>query len=281
VNGILWTAPPSLTIGGTGFVNAIALCQQVGPVSAKVDTIKFPVGGLTAGWTGVTNPATAVLGTPIESDSHLRARQSISVAAPSSTRLAGTISDLLAISGVLLINVLENQTGATDAFGNLGHSLTCVVLGGTDLEVATSIYNNRGIGCNTQGATATSMTIVPVTDPLSSVVTNIGFVRPTVVPIYSILSIHGLTPAFTTAVQTEVIDAVVSYLNELKIGEEVTQSALYGAALSVMPDLKAPIFSIRAVTLGTAPAPVGTSDIVLTFYQLSQADNTTVSIVVI
>lgn len=270
VNGVIWALPASVTIGEDGTVSATATCQQSGSVNAVANTVIYPVGGFTAGWTAVTNPGPAVAGTPIESDSSLRGRQSISVALPSETRLAGTTAEILAVSGVTRANILENQTSETDSYGNESHSLTCVVEGGTDLDVATAIFTNRGIGCNTQGATATEMTIVPVSDPNTGNVTDIGFIRPTYVPIYVIISVHGLNGGFTTSTQQAIIAALVTYLQSLEIGEEITQSALYGAALSVMPNLSQPLFSIRALTLGTAPVPTGTVDIVLPFYQVAQ-----------
>ena len=270
VNGILWQLPVGVVIGGGGSVSATAVCQQSGPISAAANTITTPVGGFTAGWTAVTNPSAAAVGTPVEADSQVRARQSISVALPSSTRLAGTTAEIKAVPGVTLTNILENQTSVTDALGNEAHSLTCVVYGGTDLDVATAIFDNRGIGPNTQGATVPTMTIVPVTDPNSGNITNIGFVRPTFVPVYVSLSVHGLTSAFNSAVQLQIRQAITTYLNALQIGEEVTQSSLYGAALSVMPNPLTPIYSVRVLTLGTAPTPVGTTDIVLPFYEVSQ-----------
>jgi uncharacterized phage protein gp47/JayE len=281
VNGILWSLPPSVIIGGSGTVSSTAICQQGGPISAAANTIKTPVGGFTAGWTGVTNPFPAAVGTPIEADSNVRARQSISVALPSSTRLAGTQAEILAVSGVTLVNILENQTSVTDSYGNEGHSLTCVVLGGTDLAVATAIFVNRGIGCNTQGATVPSMTLVPITDPNTGNITTIGFVRPVFVPIYVSLSVHGLTSAFTTATQAAIVTALVNYLNSLEIGEEVTQSALYGAALSVIPNLSQPIFSIRALTLGLSAAPTGTIDLALEFFQVSSGTSGNIVLTVV
>jgi uncharacterized phage protein gp47/JayE len=281
INGFIWSLPASVTIGGGGTVNAQALCQSSGAISAAANTITTPVGGFTAGWTGVTNPSPAIVGTPPEADSALRARQSISVALPSSTRLAGTQAEIEAVEGVTRVNVLENQTSVTDSFGNESHSLSCVVEGGTDLAVATAIYVNRGIGPNTQGMTATTETIVPVTDPDTGNVTDIGFARPTYVPIYVSLSVHGLTSAFNTAVQAAIVTALTNYLNDLEIGEEVTQSALYGIALSVMPSLITPIFSIRALTLGTAPSPTGTVDIVLTFYEVAQGISANIILTVV
>ena len=277
-NGILWNLPSSVTIGPSGSVMVNASCQQSGAISAASNTITQPVGGFTAGWTGVTNANPAIVGTSYETDSAFRARQAVSVATPSETRLAGTISDVKAVTGVTRTNILENQTSVTDSYGNESHSLTCVVEGGADADIATAIYANRGIGCNTQGATATTMTIIPTTDPNSGTVTPIGFIRPTYVTIYIIIQIHGLTAAFNTAVQTQVINALTAYLNSLEIGEEVTQSALYAIALNVMPNLSLPIFSVRGVFLGTSATPTGTTDIVLTFFQAAVA-NVTLTVV--
>lgn len=271
VNGILWQLPSGINIGGGGSVNVTAVCQQGGAISAAPNTIKTPVGGFTAGWISVTNPSSAIVGTPVESDSNARARQSISVALPSSTRLAGTIAEIKAVAGVTLTNVLENQTGVTDAYGNLGHSMTAVVMGGTDLAVATAIFNNRGIGCNTIGATAVSMTEVSVTDPNSGNVMTIGFVRPVSVPIYVTLGIHGLTSNYNSAMQANIKNAIANYLNSLQIGEEVTQSALYSIALSAVPNLLQPDFSIRSLQLGTSPSPSGTADISMNFWQVSSS----------
>jgi len=280
-NGILWQLPAGVTIGVGGTVSATAVCQQSGAISAAANTITNPVGGFTAGWSSVTNLSPANVGTSVESDSNARARQSISVALPSSTRLAGTTAEVLAVPGVTRALVLENQTAVTDSYGNGGHSMTATVEGGVPLAIATAIFNNRGIGCNTQGATATAMTITPVTDPNSGVVTEIGYIVASLVPIYVSLSVHGLTLGFTTATQNAIVAAIVAYLNSLGIGEEVTQSALYGAALSVISNLSLPTFSIRAMTLGTAASPTGTTDLTLLFYQVATCATADVVLTVI
>lgn len=269
-NGILWQLPQVVFIGAGGTVNVSATCTQSGPVSAAANTIKIPVGGFTAGWTGVTNANPAVVGTPTESDSAYRARLSISASLPSITRLEATQAGLEQVTGVTRVNVLENQLSVTDSFGNQGHSLTCVVEGGTDLAIATAIFINRGIGPNTQGATVPTMTIINVTDPNSGNVTAIGFVRPVSVPIFVSLSVHGLTLAFTTSTQAAIRQVLTDYLNALKIGELITLSALYSVAMSINQNINVPIFSIRALTLGTVTHPTGVTDIPVLFFQVAQ-----------
>jgi uncharacterized phage protein gp47/JayE len=89
------------------------------------------------------------------------------------------------------------------------------------------------------------------------------------VPIFVSMSVHGLN-GFTSTTTAAIRTAIVNYLNSLQIGEEVTYSAMYGAALSVMSDLSLPQFSIKSVAIGTAASPTGTSDISINFNQVPQ-----------
>jgi hypothetical protein len=47
-------------------------------------------------------------------------------------------------------------------------------------------------------------------------------------------------------------------------------SELYGAALTVRPNPEAPIFSIRALTLGASANPTGTADVAIAFDHVAQ-----------
>jgi uncharacterized phage protein gp47/JayE len=268
-NGNQWALPATVTIPGTGTIDVVATCTTPGNVTVEagdVSIIASPVGG----WRSVTNAgSTLTVGAPVEPDADLRGRQAISVSLPSQSPFDATVAAILSLVGVTRINPIENPTGATDIYGNLPHSITIVVEGGTDLDIATTIFLKKTIGCNTQAATATAMTLVNVTDPETGQVTVIGFVRPVYVPIYVSLSVHPGTGATSTTLD-EIQAAVVTYLNSLEIGETVTLSALYAIAMSVNPNLSAPIYSIQALTLGIAPAPVGTADIPLLFYKVAQ-----------
>jgi uncharacterized phage protein gp47/JayE len=141
--------------------------------------------------------------------------------------------------------------------------VTAVVEGGTELAVAQAIYNQKSLGVYTNGTTS-----VQITDPETLLVTTINFDLPTYVPIYVSATLFPLA-GFTSAMPAAVQGAIVNYLNSLQIGEEVTLSALYAAAMAVTPNLSAPAFSIRSLTLGIAPTPVGTSDVSLLFYQVA------------
>jgi uncharacterized phage protein gp47/JayE len=256
-SGNQWALPTTVMISLGGSITVNVTCTTPGNVVAEPGTITIiasPVGG----WTSATNGAASVAGNPVESDSKLRARQAISVALPSSTRLDGTIAGVAALAAVTRSSAYENPTGATSdgttiygypanaplPAGLPPHSLTMVVEGGTDLDVATAIYQNRGIGPYTNGTTS-----VNVTDPNTGYITPIRFYRPSYVPIFVSMTVHGLQ-GFTTATLAAIKTAIVNYLNSLEIGELVTASGITAVAMSVTPNLSNPQFTVRSLTLG-------------------------------
>lgn len=278
VNGNLWNLPTSATIGAGGTVQVTATAQQTGPINAlanQIDIIQTP----TAGWMSVSNGANvASLGQAAETDSQLRARQAISTALPSITELAATIAAIAAVPGVTRYNVAENFTGTTDANGNPPHSITAVVEGGISINIATAIFNNRGIGALTNAGTGPNAVTVDVTDPNSGVVTAIGFQQPpSYVPIYVIITAH-LLPGGTAAAQTAMQTAVVNYLNSLQIGELVSFGALVASAMSVNSNLSAPIISLHSLVFGTVNPPTTTTDVTIAFNQVSQGVLTNVTV---
>jgi uncharacterized phage protein gp47/JayE len=277
-NGYQWLLRSPVTIPSGSSIDVTATCATPGAITAEAGAISIiatPIGG----WASVTN-ANPVgvgtgIGTPIEPDSKLRARQAISVALPSQTMLAGTIADLFSIPGVTRVapglptsggpgSSIENPTGASDSWGNPPHSITMVVEGGTDQEIAQAIYNNRGIGCFTNGTTT-----VTITDPTNGDLTmDISFDRPTYVPISVTLSVHLLAGG-TSATLAAIQQAIVDYLNSLEIGESVIFSELYGAALTARSNPDQPTFSIKTLYSGLGAMPSGTDDIALAFNEVA------------
>lgn len=272
VNGIQWNLPPSVVIGGGGTSTVLAVCSVPGTVNALVGQITS-IFTPTAGWTSVTNSTAATIGQPVETDSQLRARQAISTELPSITMLAGTTAAIAAVPGVTRYFVEENPTGSTDANGCPPHSITAVVEGGTDLAVATAIFENRGIGCLTNGTTS-----VTVTDPNTGLSMPIGFDRPTYVPIYVIVNAH-LLPGGTSGTIAAIAAAITAYLNSLQIGELVSYGALVAEAMSVNANLSQPIVSVHSLFFATTPTPTTTADIPMLFNQVAQgiAANVTVN----
>jgi hypothetical protein len=258
-NGNIWTLPTTVVIPLSGTIAVTATCTTPGSISAEpgaINIINTPV----PGWAAVTNAAAANTGAPVEPDSSLRARQSISVALPSTTPLASTIAAVLAASGVVRVapgyptpggpgSSIENPTGATDSWGNPAHSISIVAQCTNTLTVATAIYEKKTIGCFTNGTTT-----VPVVDPTTGVTEDISFYQPTNYPIFMLVVLTGYGAVPTTATLAAVQAALVAYLNELAIGETVSYGALFYEIMAVNASLLSPSFGTQTVSVGTQTA---------------------------
>jgi uncharacterized phage protein gp47/JayE len=262
VNSNLWAIPsPTILIGGTASV--VATCTTPGNVVASPGQISLISSPIT-GWNTVTNSSAATPGSPVETDSKLRARQTISVALPSITALQSTLAAILAVSGVTRINTgsptpaggpgssIENPTNATDSWGNPPHSISMVVEGGTNAAVAQAIYGARSIGCLTHGTTS-----VVVTDPNTGYVMTISFYRPTYVSVYVYMVLSGYPGTPTTTTIAAVKAAVVVYLNTLQIGETVSIAAVNYAIMAVNLNLGMPTFGVKALYISGSAFAAG------------------------
>lgn len=170
-----------------------------------------------------------------------------------SITINGTVYTIDTVAGptsLALTATAGNQTAVSYSIGGgtslgPGHSITCVVEGGAQSDIAEAIYSNHNPGCLMNGTTS-----VNITDP-----SNNGFSIPVgfdilgYVPIYVSMVVHPLT-GFTSATLAAIQAAIASYLQSLGIGENVVFSELYGAALTARPNPDQPLFSIRSAISG-------------------------------
>src|SRR5579872_609400 len=165
--------------------------------------------------------------------------QSITISGVSYTISAASGSSLTLTSSAGTQTLVPYSIGSAGTLGP-AHSITAVVEGGASSAVAQAIYNNRGIGCLTNGTTS-----VTVTDPLNPAITMvISFYVVAYLPIWVQILVHPL-PGFTSATQAAIAQDVVNYLNSLSIGENVVFSEVYGSCLNARPNPTVPLFSIR------------------------------------
>ena len=278
-NGIKWDLPATATLvaagsplGSTYIATVTARCQEIGAITAlpgTITTISTP----TSGWSSVINEESAIPGQPIETDAQLRVRQALSVALPSQTMLAGTLAAIRTLNEVVRAEVYENTTNEVDEHGHPAHSITCVVEGGADEDIAEAIYNNRGIGCYINGDQE-----VVHEDPDSGVLSTMRFYRVEDVPVYVRVTITKLS-LYSAATPDLIKAALAEYFESLGIGETLRYSILYGVVLSVMVDNTEPSFTITDLQIGKSASPLATDDIVLTFQEATQGDVANITVV--
>lgn len=242
VNGIKWNLPTTVIIPAEEEGTVIAICTDFGP-------IQVPVGGITEiitpvkGWASVTNEAVAILGSSEETDSELRERQAISASASARSNFDSVWAGLLDIDGVLKVTGYENDTSEV-VDGYPANSVTFCVEGGEPEEIAIEIYKRKTLGVYTHGDQS-----VAITGEFGNV-TDIKFQRPVVVPAIVDLSIT-LLPSYNSSILDVIKDNLVNYLKNVKIGEDVYVSNLYGPVASAMMGYDSPPFYINALTLNT------------------------------
>lgn len=263
--GLTWDLPSSVVIDSSGTTYTVATCRTAGAVSAlagDISQIETP----TYGWVSVTNEVAAVLGNAQETDAQLRERQTISTANPSQTMLDGTKGAIAALKNVSRYAVYENDTNVSSVtddnpYGLPAHSVTCVVEGGTDEDVAEAIFLHKGIGCYTNGDVE-----VQYTDQ-NDYINRVRFFR----PVYKDIFVKVVLKKYTGYISTmtvKVRKAVYNYLAALTIGSDVSASVLSNIITDCNPSLTKPIFGIKELKLGLSKSSMAAQDIDIGFKEI-------------
>ena len=189
----------------------------IGAVSSLPNTI-ISIITVTLGVTAVNNPATyTTLGLNEETDYALRIRRQKSVALPSQGYLEGLIGALLDTTDVTEAMVYENDTGTTDANGIPGHSIWCVVEGGTNSAVANAIYVKRNAGCGMKGSVT-----VPVLQADGSFF-SIKFDRPTSEDLYISFDIVAVTGSVDASfIRNQILSLLTYSIAQPAVASEIT-----------------------------------------------------------
>lgn len=263
--GLTWDLPANVVIDSNGTAYTVATCRTAGAVSAlagDISQIETP----TYGWVSVTNEVAAVLGNAQETDAQLRERQTISTANPSQTMLDGTKGAIAALKNVSRYAVYENDTNVSSVtddnpYGLPAHSVTCVVEGGTDEDVAEAIFLHKGIGCYTHGDVE-----VQYTDQ-NDYINRVRFFR----PVYKDIFVKVVLKKYTGYISTmtvKVREAVYNYLAALTIGSDVSASVLSNIITDCNPSLTKPIFGIKELKLGLSKSAMAAQDIDIGFKEI-------------
>lgn len=272
VSGDKWNLPSEVVLDASGEALVTGIAQEKGAVVAltgEINKIVTP----TYGWSTVDNPDAANVGQPVETTPALKARRKIAVATPSQTPLESLSAGINNLLGVTDFQVYENDTKVTDSRGFPGNSITAVVQGGVDEEIAKTISKLKNMGVLSYGDVT-----IPVTNEYGSTL-NISFFRPELVPTYITVNITPLS-GYTTEVGDQIKQAIIDYYSNMKIGYNLYNSQLWEAALSVSPDVR-PYFAInpaKGITVGLESGSQSNQNLTATFKQKFTLDSDNITI---
>lgn len=250
-NGNYWELPDEVIIPSNGIIDVTATSKEKGNVFALPNTItniNTPV----YGWLSVTNKQASSAGIDVENDFELRGRFSLSVLGPSSSIFESLQESLAAIPGVTRVRGYENDTSATSTgtvppnvpAGIPSHTISFVVEGGNDVDVATELYMKKTPGCGTFGTT---------TVKLQSVTGNIlaiNFYRPQYTNVKVKITIKQLD-GYTSDYVDKMQEAVSTYITEMSIAEALYNSVLISVALEAMNSKNYPAYTVTKVECST------------------------------
>lgn len=170
------------------------------------------------GFLSCTNLIEPVLGRTRETDVELRQSYIKRISAHAS-RMTNSIESAIldSVQGVTSVKCYENKTNLTDEYGRPPHSIEVVVSGGSDMEIAQAILEQKAGGIQTYGATKVE---VPSDD---SQPVEVCFNRPQ--PVYAWFQIV-LTPSRKEAMPPNYADLVKESLVE-QCDEILPGSTLY------------------------------------------------------
>lgn len=140
--GNQWILLDTQTPSAAGTYTYSFRAKTLGSITSSPNTITVPV-TVVIGVTSINNPTGASsIGQDGETDSEFSARRNASFANRSYNSLDGLYSDLLNLDGVVSAAVYENDSNTVDADGIPAHGFWVIVEGGSDSDIANTIYVN-------------------------------------------------------------------------------------------------------------------------------------------
>lgn len=214
-------------------VNVSATCRTNGAISPAFGTIVNILTPL-PGWTSAQNIGLSVLGSDPETSTELRARQQTETANTGYRQIEAIYAAVRNIPGVAYVRAYQNRSITdVDARGLPPKTVSVVVVGGNDTDVATAIYKREPAGMGYYGNTSVELgDIMGFKDVVS-------FRRPNPVVISVEVNVTVVDDTFPDDGDVQIAAAIADYAQFSDTdagyapGEDVYLSRLYTPANSI------------------------------------------------
>lgn len=229
-----------IEIGGTVTVDFASV--EFGAIPCAEDSLTQIVTSV-LGWETVNNPTAGVLGTSTQSDQAARAYRENTLAFQGVALPVAITSALYNVEGVKSLTFLENVAATTEIIETIemvAHSIWACVDGGTDLDVAAALLENKSSGAAWNGAEE-----VEVIEPASGQPYTVKFDRPTPVPILVRVTTNGDSASVIQAVldyaagliEITGANGVESNVTGFVVGSDVSPFEIAGAIMAENPGI--------------------------------------------
>jgi len=178
--------------------------------------------------TAIVAGSDATIGIEEETDQDLRIRRNKSLKIPSYSTTGGLLSNILNIPGVSDAIVYENKTSTYDAVLDMdGHSLWCVIEGGSATTIVETIAKNRTGGCDLKGSESGTYyeDVVRPDGVTVQIAHEMVYDRPIGIDVYVNLTVTRKLPT-SPSIDHDAIKSSIAAAT-FGIGDKVLASALY------------------------------------------------------
>lgn len=264
VSGNIYTCLTAGVIPAGGSVTLQFSANVTGPIAC-------PVGAITTiyktilGWDSAANIVDGVIGADLESRADFEFRRQLSVAANARDTLESIYGSVINVGDVTDVYATENVTNASvviDGITLVEHSLYVAVVGGTDHEVGTAIWQKTSIGCDMNGNTT-----VTITDDSGysapAPTYPVKFQRPAALPIFFNVTVQNLTATPNATVATSIRNAIIAAFSGADGGQRARIASTILATRYILPISQVPYqIAILSVFVGIS-GPAGATSVVV------------------
>lgn len=207
--GDQFSSVATVTIGAGGTITVDFQSVAFGPIPCGVAALTTVVSAV-LGWETVTNATAGVLGTVTQSDVGARAFRNNTLGYQGVALPVAITSALYNVPGVSSVWFQENVAATTQTINGISmvaHSIYAVVNGGSQLNVAAALLENKSTGADWNGGTS-----VNVIEPASGQTYTVKFDYATPISIsIQVTSPNGDTTNITNAILAYVAGMVPNF----------------------------------------------------------------------
>ena len=277
--GNLWNTVGNIQLDATGAGIIDFECDVTGPIGVNPGNLNRVVSTV-LGWETVNNANAAIPGANEQSDDALRSLRRKTLALQGISTVQAQISALYSLPGVRSLSYRENTADTAqviDGINLVGHSVWACVYGGEDVDIATSLLNNK-----TDGAAWNGAVTVAVREPYSGQTYNVLFDRPALVPVLVRVTYRASASSGVADPSIVIPQAVVDYANGVipnadgfVVGGSVSPFELSWGINSEYPTL---FITKVEVTLASNPTGWQTTEMVLALNQVATVTQASVTV---
>lgn len=237
--------------------------------SNTLNVIETPVGG----WDETVNPIDALVGVAQESDPDFKIRRREEVAKAGAATPNAVFADVSDVENVTAVVPFFNNLDIVDLDGRPPHSVDIVVQGGDEDVVALAIFETVGGGITFVGD------IIKVVKDSQNVDQTIKFSRPLEVNIHVEIDLTVDPVIFPVDGTDQVETAVLSYGNDLSIGEFVI---VFGSDPQLSCSFEGvPGILDYVIRVGKTPGPTLDDNVTIERRELAKLDSSRTTVITV